>query len=280
MNPAYALAILASAIFGTADFLGGYAARRISALTVTFASGAAGLISLGIASLFLRGTAAPADLAWGIAGGVSGGLGVALLYRAYAIGPMSVAAPVISMVALAMPVIVGVALGERPSALAYGGMVMAVASFPLLSHTHEVGASRGAHAQVIMISVASGVLVGGFLVLVGRVSPGAGIAPLFAARLATVVLFGTILAIRREPFVPAAGAVQSTLLAGVLDSFANVSYYLAVHRAPLAIVGTIVSLSPAATVLLARGVLSEHWTKHQRAGLALAIAAIVCVSIG
>jgi drug/metabolite transporter (DMT)-like permease len=112
------------------------------------------------------------------------------------------------------------------------------------------------------------------------VSSNAGLAPLFAARLSTVVLFGAILAVKREPFVPAVGAVQSTLLAGVLDSFANVAYFLAVHRAPLAIVGTIVSLSPATTVLLARAVLSERWTAHQRAGLAFAMAAIVCVSIG
>ncbi len=280
MNPAYALAVLASGIYGTADFLGGYASRRISALTVTFAAGAVGLLSLGVALIFVRGTPVPQDYLWGAAAGVSGGLGVALLYRAYAIGPVSVAAPVISVVALAMPVIAGVALGERPSPLALGGIVLAVASFPLLAHSHEAGAPRAAHGPVLLISVTSGLLVGGFLVLIARVSPGSGLASLFVARLATVTLFAIILAVRREPFVPAPGAMQSTLLAGLLDSFANVAYVVAVHRAALAIVGTIVSLSPATTVLLARAMLCERWTPHQRAGLAFATAAIVCVSVG
>jgi len=281
MNPAYAVAVLSSVVFGTADFLGGLAARRASTFTVTLVSGAAGLISLCIAALFIRGVASPQDYAWGSAGGLCGGLGVALLYRALAIGPVSVAAPVVSLVALSLPIVVGVALGDRPSVLAMIGMALAAASFPLISNTGSHAGPLDPRAQRTMIAtaLASGVLVGGFLVCIGRVSDHAGLAPLFAARLTTVVVFAAIVLVRREPAWPT-GVVMPTLSAGILDSFANVAYFIAVTRAPLAMVGTIVSLAPAATVLLARFVLHERWTIPQRFGLAFAGAAIVCVSLG
>ena len=281
MNPAYAVAVVSSVVFGTADFLGGIAARRASTLTVTFASGAAGLLSLCVAALFIRGVALPQDYVWGSLGGLCGGVGVALLYRALAIGPVSVAAPVVSLVALSLPIIVGVALGERPSWLASLGMALAAGSFPLISNT---GARSGpsdpsARRTMIVSSLASGLLVGGFLVCIGRVSDNAGLAPLFAARMTTVVVFAMILLVRRETPWPR-GVVLPTLGAGVLDSFANVAYFIAVQSGPLAIVGTIVSLAPAATVLLARLVLRERWTAPQRIGLAFAGAAIACVSLG
>ena len=281
MNPAYAVAVVSSVVFGTADFFGGLAARRASTLTVTFASGAAGLLSLCVAALFIRGVALPQDYWWGSAGGLCGGIGVALLYRALAIGPVSVAAPVVSLVALSLPIVVGVALGERPSLLAIVGMALAAGSFPLISNTGLRAGSSDPRARRTMIVAAlvSGVLVGGFLVCIGRVSDNAGLAPLFAARMTTVVVFAVILFVRRETPWPT-GVVMPTLGAGVLDSFANVAYFIAVQRGPLAIVGTIVSLAPAATVLLARLVLRERWTAPQRVGLAFAGAAIVCVSLG
>ena len=279
MNPYYLLAALTSSVYGTADFLGGHAARRASVLTVTFVSGAAGLVSLLLAMPFLPGHASQADLAWGAGAGLSGGIGIALLYRAFAIGPVSLAAPVISLAALAMPVLAGALLGERPSALALIGIALAAAAFPLLSNTGEAGLRESPIRRSMGIAVAAGIMVGGFLVLMGRVSRDAGVMPLLMARLVTVVLFAALVVARRERAWPVAG-VRTTVAAGVLDSFANVMYFIAVHHGALAIVGTIISLSPATTVLLARLVLSERWTVHQRAGLAFAAAAIVCVSLG
>jgi drug/metabolite transporter (DMT)-like permease len=207
-------------------------------------------------------------------------MGVALLYRAFAIGPISVAAPVVSIVALCMPVMVGLARGERPSALAITGIALAALSFPLLSRTVDHADSRSSARRVLPAAFASGVLVGGFLVLIRQISPDSGLVPLIAARLATVVLFGLIVALSREPFLPAREVAPATLGSGLLDSGANIAYFIAVHRGSLAICGTIVSLAPAVTVLLARLVLGERWSRAQHFGLALAMAAIVCVSLG
>lgn len=278
MNPAYAVAVMGAALYGTADFLGGLAARRASAMAVTLASAVAGLVTLALAMLFASGAPSTADLAFGAAAGVCGGLGVSLLFRALAIGPVSVAAPVISVVSLSVPVIVGLALGERPTGLALAGIGLAIGAFPLLAR-RDASESASARAAMIPIALTSGVLVGGFLVCVGRISAGAGLLPLIMARAVTITMFAAILGARREPLWPSPSA-RLALVSGMLDSLANLAYFAAVHRGPLTIVSTIVSLAPAATVLLARIVLRERWSLAQRAGLVCAAAAIVCVSLG
>jgi drug/metabolite transporter (DMT)-like permease len=318
--PSDGLAILASAFYGSGDFLGGWAARRASAFTVTFAAGVPGLVTLLVAWPFTGGVAGAHDLGWGVAAGVFGSLGVALLYRAYAIGPVSVAAPLISLVALSVPILVGVTLGERPSRLALAGIALAAAAFPFLARVGKeaasephAGAMAGAHVPAAFVgpsaepsahvraiagaglpgararasegwgmiptALVSGILVGGFLVAIGRVSPGAGLLPLVVARMTMLVLFAGLLAARRLSPWPSRSS-RATIASGVLDSLANVSYFAALHHGALTLVATIVSLSPAVTVLLARVVLHERWSGSQRAGLVLAAVAIVCVSMG
>jgi drug/metabolite transporter (DMT)-like permease len=85
---------------------------------------------------------------------------------------------------------------------------------------------------------------------------------------------------RRGPLWPAAAARPVALGAGVLDSGANVAYWLAVQSAPMALASALVSLAPATTVLVARFALGERWSAAQSAGLIVALAAGVCISIG
>lgn len=281
MNPAYALAVLTAAVYGSADFLGALATRRASAIVVTFVSGAAGLLTLAAGTLWIHGAPAPGDFAWAIGSGVCGALGIIALYRALALGPVSVAAPVISLTMLAVPVAVGVALGERPGPLALLGIALAAGAFPLLSHTGaREHAERARLRAMLRVAVASGVMLGGFLVCIRPLAPQAGLAPLVVARLTIVLVSGLILLGRRQPMRIPPAAQPATLVAGLCDSGANISYFFAVHGAPLAGVGTIVALSPAATLLLARVIMRERWTLPQQAGLVLAAAAIVCVSLG
>ena len=57
------------------------------------------------------------------------------------------------------------------------------------------------------------------------------------------------------------------LFGGALDMAANILYLLAVRRAPLSIVATLVSLYPASTIILARIVLHERLSIMQQAGV-------------
>ena len=108
-------------LYGAGDFTGGLATRRAATLPVIVLSQLSGLILLVILLPFLP-AASPsrADLLWGALAGLTGGAGVALLYHGLAIGRMAVVAPTTAVCAVAIPVIVSVALGERPAPIAAG----------------------------------------------------------------------------------------------------------------------------------------------------------------
>lgn len=282
MNPAYAIGASSSLLWGTADFLGGLAARRAPAPLVAGFSGLGALALLFVAMPFMPGTASDADLAWGVAAGLCGAAGASLMYRSLAMGPMSLASPVFSLVGLSVPVVFGLVAGERPSALAWLGVGLAALAIPLLAVTGEgPGHHSRAHVRrTLMVALAAGLVIGWFLVFVARIGAGAGLMPLTVARAVAMVILGGWYLTRGEPLVPPAEVRLPALSAGALDSAANVAFLIAVHRAPLVLISALVSLAPAATVLIARFTLGERWSVAQGTGLIVALAAGVCISLG
>lgn len=282
MNPAWLIAALGSVLYGAADFFGGLAAKRASAVAVTFFSGFAGLAVLLIGLPFTPGAPHTSDLLWGLAAGASGALGATLIYRALAIGPMSVASPVLCIVALCLPVVVGFALGERPLPIALVGIALAPIAVALLaqSGSNEDEPGRAAGRRVLGPAILAGLAAGLFLVFMGRVQAGAGLLPLIVSRLTAITVLGVLLAIRRQPAIPTTGVRTITLFTGALDSLGTIAYVAAVQRGSLAVVSVLVSLAPATSVLLARAVLAERWSVPQRWGLVLALGAGACLSLG
>jgi len=281
VNPAFLVAAFSSVLYGAADFSGGLAAKRAPALLVTWFSAFAALAALLVALPFTRGAPSGADWAWGAAAGACGAAGASLIYYALALGPVSVASPILCAVGLSVPVVVGVALGERPSTLAWAGVALAVISIPPLSWTGSDGPHSPAHVRrTVLISIGTGLVVGWFLVFVARISPQAGLMPLVLARGVAIVVLSPVALALQLPLRPPAGAALVASAAGVLDSAANVAYFIAVRGAPMALVSALVSIAPATTVLLARVFLGERWSVPQRWGLALALAAGACISLG
>jgi len=282
VNPAYGIAALSSLLFGGGDFLGGLAARRTPAPLVTGFSCLAGLLVLGIGMLFMPGAPSAADLAWGAAAGVCSAAGATLMYRALALGPMSLASPVFCLIGVMVPVLFGFAAGERPSPIAWAGVAMSALAIPLLAMTGEgPGHFPRAHVRrTLVASIAAGLVIGWFLVVVSRIGGGAGLLPLGLARVVAIAILGGWYLARGQSLVPAAAARTPALAAGALDSAANVAYLIAVHMAPLMLVSALVSLAPAVTVLVARFGLGERWTVAQGVGLVVALAAGVCISVG
>jgi uncharacterized membrane protein len=113
------LALLAACAFGTADFLGGIAARRTSALVTTGIAMVAGVVPLTALLLLRPAPVYGAALAWGALGGLAGCVGLVVLFRALADGVMSIASPVTAVVAAGLPVLAGVLFGERPAVQAW-----------------------------------------------------------------------------------------------------------------------------------------------------------------
>ena len=141
---AYLLALSAAALYGIADFLGGLAARRANTLAVVVTSQGCGLTLL-LLSLPLLPEATPAarDLVWGGAAGLIGGVGLALLYRALAVGRMAVVAPTTAVCAVLIAVAAGVLRGERLGSLTMLGVALAIVAIVLVSQQRAAAAGGG-----------------------------------------------------------------------------------------------------------------------------------------
>jgi drug/metabolite transporter (DMT)-like permease len=283
----YLLALGSAVLYGAADFTGGLATRRASAIPVVFLSQASGLILLAAALPFLP-EAAPtrADLLWGVLAGLTGGVGVALLYHALAIGTMAVVAPTTAVCAVTIPVVVAVMLGERPSSLAAGGILLGIVSIVLVSRqTASAGAEQHSRAldrrgTGVGIALISGVAIGFFFLTLAQTRSEAGMWPLLMARLLSVLLFGGIAAMNRQSLGLTPRLTILAVVCGAVDMLANVLYLLAAREGPLSIVVTLSSLYPASTVLLARVALGERLNLWQVSGVGCALAAVVLIVSG
>lgn len=280
---AFLLAIGSAVLYGAADFTGGLATRRAGTIPVVILSQASGLILLALVLPLLSDSSpSRADLLWGALAGLTGGIGVALLYRALAIGVMAVVAPITAVCAVAIPVAVSVLLGERPGPLAAIGMALGIGSIVLVSQQSpaahsDPASSAAARRSGVGTALASGVLIGFFFLTLARTGSDAGMWPIVVARLVSVTLF-TIVALSRRISIrmPAQLAILA-LVCGVIDMLANVLYLLAAREGPLSIVVTLSSLYPASTVLLARIVLGERLNWLQSVGVGCALAAVVLI---
>jgi len=280
---AYLLAIGSAVLYGAADFTGGLTTRRASTIPVVLLSQAAGLVLLAlILPLLPHASPSQGDLLWGAAAGLTGGIGVALLYHALAIGRMAVVAPTTAVCAVAIPVVVSVLPGERPAPLGVAGIALGIVSIVLVSQQPqpEATASPRGRQSGVGIALASGIAIGFFLLSFAQTGPNAGMWPLLVARMVSVSLFGVMAIAGGRSIRMPAQVTALAIVAGVVDMLANALYLLATRQGPLSIVVTLSSLYPASTVLLARIVLGERLHPWQVTGVGCALAAVALIVSG
>lgn len=280
------LALAAAAVYGAADFLGGMVAKRASTLAAVVATQGAGLALLLLGSpLMLDATVTASDVGFGALAGLTGSVGVALLYRGLAMGPMSVVAPITAVCAVVVPLIAGLMFGERLAPLAALGVATAIAAVVLLGQepsppaerTGEPTRSAAQVAQAVRIALASGVAIGGFFVALGQTAAPAGLWPLAVSRSVSVSVFLAAALVSRRAWRAPVAAVPAAVACGALDMVANALYLVAVRQGQLSLVATLASLYPASTVLLARYVLDERLGRWQQVGVAAAVVATVLI---
>ncbi|WP_030913540.1 EamA family transporter [Streptosporangium amethystogenes] len=276
---AVVLATACAMVYGTADFLGGMATRRSRVLAVVVLSQTAGL-AVAVALLpILPGSPDLVTLAWGAASGLCGAAAVVLFYRALATGVMSVVAPITATVSAVLPVLFGLAIGERPQPMALVGVVLALLAVLLVSRDSSGGKSGGGYGP-ILASLAAGAGFGGFFILLAQAPAEGGVWPLVGARLASVALIALLALATGRTLRPGPGTLRVIIAAGVLDMVANVLFMLAQQRGLLSLVGVLVSLYPASTLLLARQVLGERLNTVQTVGIGFTLAAVALIASG
>jgi len=272
-----ALALGASLAWGASDFLAGLKTRRLALLWVLLISQATGLVLVGVAAL-ASGMPLPgghsAMLAAGA--GVAELIGFAALYKALAVGPMSVVAPISAMAAL-LPIIVGLAAGAAPTGVQGLGMALALAGAALASF--EYGGDHRRAATGIGLAIVAALGFGAFFVGTDLAADdGALWAVAINRATAVAVLVVVVLALRR-PVPITRDQIAPLAAVGALDISANVMFAVALTVGMAAAVSVLGSLYPIATVVLARAVLHEQLSFSQRGGVLAALAGIGLVGL-
>ena len=277
------LALASSLSWGLSDFLGGFQSRRHHVLAVMLLSQGFALAILVAAVLAGAPTEHDAAAtAWAAGVGLLGLLGLLAFYRALAIGTMSIVAP-ISATGVAIPVLVGLASGERPGALQVAGIALACAGVVLAAREPPAAGEQERRTGRVAVGLAllAAIGFGSFFAGIDRAEETADVAwVLLAARSADVALLVVAALVLRPPLPSGTGPLGAIVAIGFFDLLANLLFVLAAGRGLLSVVGVLGSLYPAVTVLLARFVLRERLSPVQNAGVLITLAGVVALAAG
>jgi drug/metabolite transporter (DMT)-like permease len=305
------LALAAAVLYGTADFLGGVASRRASVFAVLALTVPAGAVVMLVVALLgqvpalgghggLGSAASVGDwsaVGWAAASGVCGAAGLVAFYAGFATAPISVVAPVAALVSSVLPVGVAIVGGERPAATVIVGGLICLVAIVLVSaqpadhdgarphdgprdHGRGRRLVRSRRLRALAYGAAAGAGFGLFFIFLKNAGQSGVLWPVAISRSAgTVVAFGIAAAMRTRLRWRRGGITGIALLSGAIDAAANVCYVLATRAGLFGLAVVITSLYPGMTVLLARVLLGERMRWLQRAGLLIAAAGVVLVTV-
>ena len=271
------LALASAVVYGVSDYVGGRASRRFQPIAIALCSEMV-LLAITIVLVPLVESEGPSSAAivWGVIGGVAGTAAVLGLYAALSRGNMTVVAPVTAIVAAAVPVVVGIASGERPSGAAMIGIALALVAVALIGGLLGV---RGEHADTgtVLLALAVGFGFGLLFIAYSRTGDDSGLWPLLTARGGggPLLIVAYLVGRRRGLIQPPRREVFGVGAAiAVMIGLANALYLLSTREGLLSIVAVIVSLYPASTIALAIVLDKERASRSQAFGMLVAAVAV------
>ncbi|TMM11556.1 MAG: DMT family transporter [Actinobacteria bacterium] len=276
MAPAYAL--LASLAWGVGDFLGGLKSRVMPALLVMAASQPFGLAALAVA-VAVRGTGPPGpEVAWAALAAVFGTLGLVAVYRGMAAGAMSVVVP-LAAVAAAIPVIWGLAQGDRVSFLQELGFVAALGGGLMTSLERRGDRARFASGTGWAVLALLG--FGCYYIPLHASATHDWLWPSLIFRAVSVTLAWAALLLSRQRVRGVRSHLAALAAIGLLDTGGNTLFAAASSsHGLLSVVSVLGSLYPAVTVLLARFVLRERVERGRDLSVLVTLVGVVLISVG
>ena len=286
---------LASAIgYGASDFAAGLASRRAGIIQVTLlASAVSALVVIAALPFAASHRPAAAALAWGAVAGLGGTTGALALYLGFRQAAFSVAGPISAVGAAGFSVLAGLLLGERPTALALIGIVLALPAIVAVSASAASaepasGASAespsedasGRPARGVVAGLVAGACFALLFIGLNRAGSGSGLWPVAATQVTELTVALAVAVATRNVRLPGARARLLALITGAAGAAGTILFFFASHEGFLAVTAVLTSLYPAVTIVLARTMLGERLTVLRLAGLTLAAACVALIAVG
>jgi drug/metabolite transporter (DMT)-like permease len=277
---AVVLSLVASAAWGFSDFFGGLFSRRLPMPSVLLVIEVGGLLTAGTI-LLVSGDAFPdtRHALTALVAGLVGITGLAVFFTALSVGTMSIVAP-LSATGAIVPVAVGVATGDRLTAVIVTGLVLTLLGIVLAGReADDPDRDRAGDRKAIALSLVAALCFGTFFVAYDSAADGSLAWAIVLARLPAIPLVGLVVW-RRRLELPRGQDLVRLVGAAQLDCIATSLYAVAITRGALSVVAVVGSLYPVTTVLLARFVLGERLQRVQAAGVTAALFGVALISLG
>jgi drug/metabolite transporter (DMT)-like permease len=260
--------------WGTSDFVGGYATRRANAFLLTTVAHASGLLLM--ASLAIATQAqfpSHASIAWALSGGISGGLALAIFYRALSAGRMGLTAPVAAVLGAAIPTVFAMFTEGLPRTIRILGFLLAGLGIWLISRTEDHTSAQG-----IELAALAGIGFAGFYLCIRQAGDGSAMWIASFSRTGALMITATIVSLKKNFREITPAGVRWGMLAGCLDVSGSALFVRASQTGRLDAAVVLTSLYPAVTVLLARFFLKEHFTRWKAVGILAALLAVPMIA--
>lgn len=276
-----AYSVAAVFLWGSSDFAGGYGSRRANAFVLTAFSHVCAFalmfaIALGEHGVFPSRT----SILWALAAGAVGGFSLAIFYRALASGQMGITAPIAALLGAAIPTLADIAMEGAPSRWTVGGFALAIFAIWMITRPEPSEQTDSAgHPKGTAMAALAGVGFAGFYLCIHQTTGSpvwlAAISRIgsFTATAVAVIVTRVPLSLDRQP-------AFLGVIAGFFDITASTLFIYASQRGRLDQAVVITSLYPAVTVILARLVLKEHFSRWKLIGLLAALAAVPLIAAG
>ena len=284
------LGLLTAALFGTAAYLGPVLGRTHGPSAVlVWGQVAAVVVALGLAAVLGVGPPGTRSLLFGLLAGVANGLALTAMFECARHLQLSVMAP-IGAIGGAVPVAVALFLGERPAVWQLVGIPLALVGVALVAAGQgggePVAADPGSRTTGLWLAAAWAFLYGLFLSLFAEAAgggAGGGSGEIWAVLTSRVTLLVTVAAVplvRGSSVRLPRSALPLVVLNGLLILGGVMAFAAATSAGLVSVVSVLATLSPLVTVALAVVLLRERLSRHQRVGLAAAMAGVVLLAAG
>jgi uncharacterized membrane protein len=270
-----ALSLIAVVCWGCSDFIGGVASRRVNAFLFTaIAHGCAALVMGSVAIGSGAAFPSPSAVLWSLIAGTVGGLALAVFYRALSLGNMGLSTPVAAVLGAGIPAAVAIVTVGSPGNASLVGFAFAGCGVWLISR-QEDGHSR---PQGLWLAVLAGI---GFAAFYLSIHQAGNDSPVWLATISrSASLFITTVAVLANRAMARVDRriLAQAALAGTLDVTGTAVFIRASQMGRLDIAVVLSSLYPVVTVLLARMILKERFTRWKTVGIIAALAAVPLIA--
>jgi len=221
-----------------------------------------------------------ASILWALGAGAIGGFSLAIFYRALAAGQMGLTAPIAALLGAAIPTLADIGMEGAPSRWMVAGFILAIIAIWLITRPEASAANDDfGHPKGVAMAALAGVGFAGFYICIHQ-AHGSPVLLATISRVGSFMMTAIAVLATRAPLALPRASLAFATIAGCLDITGSVLFIFASQHGRLDEAVVITSLYPAVTVLLARIVLKEHFSRWKFVGLLAALAAVPLISAG